>query len=122
MKPETLIYEKIRDIIPENSEKTIFFGTIGQTSYEMFFYAFIDGNPVQCYKLAEEGKLDENELEEVFESVVNIIKDSKLYKEEKNNIATIRVDKSGIILEIEYLDKDSRIYSIKKAWKERHIQ
>ena len=48
MKAETLIYEKVRTIIPIGSEKTVFFASVTETSYEMFFYAFLDGKPKQC--------------------------------------------------------------------------
>lgn len=121
MKPETLLYDKVRYIIPENSDKTVFFGAISNTSFEMFFYSFIDGTPVQCYSLAEEGILEENELSEVFEGIVNIIKESKLFDDQKNNIVTINIDKSGIKLEMEYADKNAGMYSIKKEWKKKNI-
>lgn len=122
MKPETLIFTKIRSIIPTESDKTIFFASITQTSYEMFFYTFIGGKPVQCYELAEEGKLDENELEAVFAAVVDIIKESKVYKPDKNNIATITVDKSGVKMNVEYYDKDARMYKIKKEWEKSLVE
>lgn len=121
MKIETLIYEKIRPIIPSKSEKTIFFASISQTNYEVFFYAFIDGRPIQCFKLAEQENLDENELDSVFESIVNIIKESKCYKKDKYNIATIIIDKLGVKMSIKYYDKGARMYKVKKEWEQNHI-
>lgn len=121
MKPETLIYEKVRDIIPNKSEKTVFFAAINQTCYEMFFYAFIDGNPIQCYELAEQGELDENQLDSVFDAIVNMIKESKLFIASECNIVTIKVDKSGVKLDMEYYDKDARMYRIKKEWEQKNI-
>jgi hypothetical protein len=118
MKPETLIYDKVRPIIPLGSDKTVFFASITQTSYEVFFYAFIDGTPVQCYELAEEGKLDENELDSVFVVIVDIVKESKLFHSDKNNIVTITVDKSGAKMNVEYYEKDARMYKIKKEWEQ----
>ena len=59
-----------------------------------YFYAFIDGQAVQCYTLAE--GIDENELAEVFSEIVGIIKESNLYNPDKYNVGTISVDKSGI--------------------------
>ena len=78
------------------------FASITKTSYEVLFYSFINGEAKQCYTLAEEGKLDENKLAEVFDSMVNIIRSSKLFKEDKINIATIRFDKSQIKMDMEY--------------------
>lgn len=121
MKPETMMYEKITRIVPENSDKTIFFASITKTSYEVVFYSFINGEPKQCYTLAEEGKLDENMLAEVFDSMVNIIRSSKLFKEDKINIATIRFDKSQIKMDMEYYEKDVRMFKIKKEWQQKNI-
>lgn len=117
MKPETLIYDKVRRIIPKESSKTVFFAAVTETSYEVFFYAYIDGNPVQCFELAEQGMLDENELDIVFAYIVDIIKESEFYQNDKNNIATITVDKSGVKMDMEYIKKDARIYGVKKKWK-----
>lgn len=121
MKPETLIYEKVRNIIPDSSEKSIFFAAISQSSYEVFFYSYFEGVPIQCYELAQRGELDENELDQVFESIVGIIKDSKAFMPDQYNIATIKVDISGIGMSLEYYDKDARMYQIKKEWREKQI-
>ena len=76
MKPETLIYDKVKYIIPDKSEKTMFFAAISETSYEVFFYAFFGGKPKQCFELAEQGIVDESQLDIVFEMIVNTIKSS----------------------------------------------
>ena len=121
MKPETLIYDKVKGIIPDKSEKTIFFVGITKTSQEVYFYSFIDGNAVQCYTLAEQYELDENELSEVFSGIVEIIKESKLYNPDQYNVGTIYVDKSGIRLDMKYYDMDASEYRIQKEWKKEHI-
>lgn len=121
MKIETLIYEKVREIIPAKSEKTIFFAAISRTSYEVFFYSFINGIPKQCFELAEEGKMDENVLNKAFGEIVDIIRDSKQFIVDKYNIATIRIDKTGIKIDIEYYDRNVRMYKIKKEWANQHI-
>ena len=80
MKPETLIYDQIRK---NNSGKKAagiyFFAAITQTSYEIFFYSYINGVAVQCYELAEQGLIDENDLDRVFEAIAWIIRDSKVF-------------------------------------------
>ncbi len=116
MKPETMMYEIITQIIPNNSDKTLFFASITKASYEVFFYSFINGVPKQCYTLADEGKLDENKLDNAFESVVKIIRNSKVFKEEKINVATIVFDKTEIKMNVEYYDKGSRKQKILKEW------
>lgn len=121
MKPETLIFDKVRKILPDKSDKTIFFVGITKTSQEVYFYSFINGKPIQCYTLAEQYELDENELAEVFSEIVKIIKDSKRYIPEKYNVGTISVDKSGIKLDMDYYDMDASEYRIQKEWKKDKI-
>jgi hypothetical protein len=124
MKPETLIYERIRDILPEKSEKTVFFAGITDTSQEVFFYSFFDGKPVQCYTLTEQSgsyRPDENELAAVFSDVVSIIRASKLYAAGKYNVITILTDKSGIRLEAVPHELEESEYRIQKEWKKKFV-
>lgn len=121
MKVETLIYDKVRSIIPNKSSKTVFFASVSETGYEVFFYAFIDGQPVQCFELAEKDLLDENELDNVFADVVGIIKKSEVYHSGENNIVTITIDDSGVKMDMAYVDRDARMYEIKKEWKQKMI-
>lgn len=121
MKPETLIFDKVRKIFPDKSDKIIFFVGITKTSQEVYFYSFINGEAVQCYTLAEQYELDENELAEVFSEIVEIIKDSKLYIPDKYNVGTISIDKSGIKLDMGYYDMDASEYRIQKEWKNDNI-
>lgn len=101
--------------------KSAFSGTSFPTSIssEVFFYAFIEGKAIQCFELAEQDKLDENELDSAFELIVNIIKESEFYKSDRNNIATIAVDKSGVNMNMEYYEKDAHMYKIKKEWEKK---
>lgn len=122
MKPETLIYDRIRGIIPKDSEKTVFFAAVSRTGYEIFFYSFLGGEIKQCHALAEEGLLDGNVLEEIFEAVADIIRQSKAYAAEQYNIATITVDESGVRMDMKHYAKDARMYRIKKEWKEKNIR
>lgn len=121
MKPETLIFDKVRKILPDKSEKTVLFVGITKTSQEVYFYSFINGEAIQCYTLAEQYELDENELAEVFSEIVGIIKDSKLYIPDKYNVGTITVDKSGIRLDMGYHEMDASEYRIQKEWKKENI-
>lgn len=116
MKAETLIYDKVKLIIPDNSDKTVFFAAISNTSHEVFFYSYIGGTPIQCFSLAEEGILEENELDRTFEEIVKIIKNSKVYSENKLNVATITLEKAGIKMSMDYYENDARLYKIKKDW------
>ena len=120
MKLETLIFDKVKKIIPKRSEKTIFFVGITNTSQEVFFYSFIDGKAIQCYTLAERYELDENELAKVFSEVVNLIKESKLYVADKYNVGTIVIDKFGMKMDIECYNMDISEDKIQKEWKQNN--
>lgn len=121
MKPETLIYDKVKLIIPDNSDKTVFFAAISKTSYEVFFYSYIDEKPVQCFALAEQNLLNENELDTVFEEIVNVIKSSKVYNYNKLNVVTITLDKTGIKMNVDYHNLDESLYGLKKEWKQNTL-
>lgn len=121
MKPETMIYVKVKRIIPEKSEKTVFFVGMTDTSQETFFYAFIDGKPIQCFTLAEQDELDENELTDVFSDIVNVLRESKLYTPGKYNVGTIVVDGTGIKLGVENYEMNVSEYKIKKEWKANNL-
>lgn len=122
MKLEELIYNSIKNIIPETSTKTIFFVSVSVTSYEVYFYSLIEGEYKQCYELAEEGLLDENELDDVFANIVDIIRKSQDFNEDKCNIVSINVEQSKLTVDFEYREKDARMYRIKKAWESKNLK
>lgn len=121
MKLETLIFDKVKKILPDNSDKNIFFVGITKTSQEVYFYSFINGEAVQCYTLAEQNILDENELSVIFSEVVELVKSSTLYNPDKYNIGTINIDENGINFDMVYHDMDVSEYRIQKKWKKDNI-
>lgn len=121
MKLETLIFDKVKKILPDNSDKNIFFVGITRTSQEVYFYSFINGEAVQCYTLAEQNILDENELSVIFSEVVELVKSSTLYNPDKYNIGTINIDENGINFDMVYHDMDVSEYRIQKKWKKDNI-
>lgn len=60
-------------------------------------------------------------MDAAFESIVNIIRDSKAYDDDKYNIVTISIDQSGVKMDVEHYDKAVRMYKIKKEWEQKHI-
>lgn len=121
MKAETLIYDKIKKVIPDKSEKTIIFVGMTNSSHEVYFYSFIEGRAVQCYTLAEQYELDENELAEIFSNIVKILRQSKYYHTDEYNVGTINIDKCGITITMEYYDMEASEYKIQKEWKKTNI-
>lgn len=121
MKPETLIYEKIKAVIPNGSEKIVTFAAVSVTSYEIYFYSFNGEKYEQCFALAEQGRLDGNELDVAFHEIARIIREAKEFREDKYNIATIIVTKSGVKMHTEYYEKDVHLYKVKKEWGKTYL-
>ncbi len=121
MKTETMIYDRLRGILPADGEKTILFAAVGRNAHELFFYTFFEGRAKQCHVLEEEGLLDGNLLENTFQEIAEIIRQSKAYDADRYNIATVTVDENGIRMEMEQYAENVRLYGIKKGWKEKNI-
>lgn len=123
MKLETLAYDNIKKVLPQGAEKTVVYASISDTCYEIFFYSFFPKKGYkQCYELAEENNLDAALLDITFERIAEVIKNDKQYKSGKINLFTFIIDDDGIRMDTEYLDKNTRIYFIKKEWKEKYLQ
>ena len=120
---KTILLDKIIQVVPDICDKAVFFMAVTETSYEVFFYSFIDGEPKQCYGMAEDGLLDENILHHVFASMVEVIRKSEEFQKEKLNVITISYGKLGYVLDVQYTpyERDVHIYKIKKEWMKKHI-
>ena len=123
MKTETLVYDNLKRVIPENAQKTILFAAVGQTNYEIQFFSLLSNSNQfqQCFLLAESGELDENELDASFRKIAENIRADSHFKSDKINICTVEIDKVGVKLGFEYYDKSARIFQIKKMWKEKYL-
>ena len=124
MKLETIVYDKFKKIIPQDSLENIIFADVEDTSYEIFFYTWLaNGDCKQCYELTAEGSLNENTLENIFKEIYRAIKTDKQYIADKRNIFTFKISKNnGIELYVKHYDKTTKIYNIKKEWKKKFIE
>lgn len=124
MKLETIVYDKFKKIMPQDSLENIIFADVEDTSYEIFFYTWLtNGDCMQCYELTAEGSLNENTLENIFEEIYRAIKTDKQYIADKRNIFTFKISKNnGIELYVEHYDKTTKMYTIKKEWKKKFIE
>jgi len=122
LKIETLVFDSLRKIIPQDASKTILFANVTDTSYELFFYSlFDDGIFKQCYTLAEDGILDAHLLDMTFAKIAEQIRADKKYKANSNNLFTFTVDGHGIVLDVDCYGADAKLYKIKKEWKAKYI-
>lgn len=89
---------------------------VTQTSYDVVFYANVEGEKVQSNTLADQGGVDAILLADFYAKVAEIIRKDSAYDASKLNIVEVNprcevsVRKDAI---------DSRVYKIKKDWRSK---
>lgn len=122
MKIETIVFSKLKKVIPNEAEKTAVFISVTDRSYEIFFYSWMPNiGPQQCYTLEEEGYLDGNELEQIFRSIARDVKADRHFQPEMINVLTVVIESSGVKMNVEYFRRGSSLYQIEKAWIEKYL-
>ena len=112
---------KLFDIVPENSVKTVVFCEVEKTSYEAFFYSlFEDGKWIQSNELVDQGKINEDKLTEAIDQLVGEVRLLDHYNPEMRNVI------SGILAEemswnLVQIEKTTGLYKIKKEWKAKYM-
>lgn len=84
------------------------------TSYDVVFYANVEGKMVQSNSLAGEGKIEMNHLADFYARVAEIIREDSAYDASALNVVKVDAQKNCSI------DKEpinSRVYEIKKNWR-----
>lgn len=118
---ETLVFDSLKKIIPQDVSKTILFANVTDTSYEVFFYSsFKDGAFKQCYTLAEDGIIDAHLLDVCFSKIAEQIRADKKYRPDSTNVFTFTVDERSVCLNVDYYSEGARMYKIKKDWQEKY--
>ena len=79
--------EQIAKIVPEFDNLELR-ATVSDTSYSIGFFAPISGEKKQCYELADDGIIDEEELDEVFARIAEYIREGSDYKKGSINKVT----------------------------------
>lgn len=118
MKELNDIFEIIDGIIPEDARKTVIFCEIEKTAYEIFYYSyFSDDTCKQSFELVDEGLIDSGELDSGFEKIAHFIRKTAEYQEDKRNVVSITIEGTSEKVDINYFDKSTGLYKIKKEWK-----
>lgn len=121
MKVETIFYDLVKNILPANSKKSVFFAAVTKTGQEVFFYSYLedDCEPKQCYQMAEseDYDIDGNVLDEVFEKLAVEIRKSEKFESEKLNVVTFVVEHTSVKVEFKAYDIETSLYKIKKEWR-----
>lgn len=118
---EEFIYKKLLEVIKIPYKKISFFGKITDTNYEMFFFVNDGNKDIQCYQLAENGQLDETEIDLCFKMIAQEYRKNEAFSQDKLWIISFVLDDSSIIeYNIEQYEKNERVYKLKKNWIKKH--
>ena len=69
----------VKELVPD-FDKMEFRASIGDTSRSVEFFVWDNGERMQCYELADAGKIDEVQMENAFDSFAEAIRRSDEYK------------------------------------------
>lgn len=113
--------KKLVDLIPKNSQKTIIFCEVERTSYEVFFYSFLEnGKWIQSNELVDQEQISEDSLMVAIEQLIDEVRSSSLYNPEMRNILSGEVDNKSNNWNLEQSEKTVGLYKIKKEWKAKY--
>ena len=121
MKLETILFDRLKKVIPQQASRTVLFAHVEDNSYEICFYAQIGQTYQQCYQLAEEGLIDPIILKEIYAELSGFIRADHRYQRGMVNIYTFAIDINNTALFIESLARETRIYEVKKNWKIKYL-
>ena len=74
----------VRELLP-NFKKLEFRATIGDTSRSIEFFVWLDDERQQCYELADNGIIDEEKMEKLFDDYAKFVRGNSEYKAGKVN-------------------------------------
>lgn len=122
MKLETMVYDRLKHILPDDAKHVVVFSCVTDDYYELFFYAAMPGTGyVQCYQLAEEDLLDANQLDRVFSQIAMDIRSASQYQRGQINVFTFVLSESSIHLDVQYANPEKSLYRIKKDWRKQYL-
>ena len=75
---EKHVSEIIKQLVP-NYEKLDVRANIGDKTYSIEFFVTINGQKMQCYDMADNGIIEESELNAAFKSIASYIRTAKEY-------------------------------------------
>lgn len=112
---------KLLDIIPKKSVKTVVFCEVEKTAYEVFFYSLLeDGKWIQSNELVDQEQISEDSLAEAINQLVDEIRLSEHYSPEMRNVVSGNLSEKAI-WNLEQVEKTKGLYKIKKEWKAKYI-
>ena len=111
---ERIMTTLIDEIVKLNLGSIELLALVTSTSYEVVFYATVNGKKYQSNALTAEGLFDILKMDEFYSKVATIIRNASNFKSDSMNIVTVN---SSATIKWEYAERNCRIYPIKKNWK-----
>lgn len=81
---ETIIKKEVEKVVP-HFEKLELRATVGSNSYSVEFFATVNGKRMQCYEMADNGLIDEDDLEIITQEIAKELRKSPEYKSGQPN-------------------------------------
>ena len=78
-KNEERAKELVKGLVSE-FEKMEFRASIGDTSRSVEFFVWVNGEKMQCYELADAERIDESQMEKLFDSFAEAFRKSEEYR------------------------------------------
>lgn len=110
------------NVLPKGWEKALLFAQVTDSSYELFYYAKLDGAYYSNFDLEKtECGISRKEVRECFRNIYDAILPDHF--EKKWYAMTFILSKSGkFTVEYEYTDYSEDSLSYKKIWKEQYLK
>lgn len=120
------IYSKVGltlfNVLPNGWEKAILYAQITENSYELFYYAKVNGEYINNFDLEKEGLgFDRQEVRKHFREIYEILLPN--YRENQWYAMTFILSKTGeFTVDYEYTDYSENSFEYKKLWKEKYLK
>lgn len=120
------VYSKVGltlfNVLPKGWEKAILYAQITESSYELFYYAKVNGEFVNNFDLEKKGLgVDRQEVRKHFREIYEILLPD--YKKKQWYAMTFILLKTGeFSVDYEYTDYSEESFEYKKLWKEKYLK
>lgn len=87
---------------------------VTDTSYDVSFYASVDGKRIQSNTMVEEGLIDSVILTAFYEKVATVIREDEGFDSSALNV--VKVNRNSEV-SMSKMERNTRVYAIKKEWR-----
>ena len=87
---------------------------VTDTSYDVTFYADVDGKRIQSNTMAEEGLLDSVKLMAFYEKIATVIRAGSSFDASALNV--VKVNRNSEV-SMSRMERNAHVYAVKKEWR-----